>query len=167
MLWRAVVAPNDDQPGSIPWMACQVKESKLKTCKRCNTEKARSEFHRHSNRLDGLQTYCKSCKSGISSDLIKRNPELLTVQAERNKVNRAANRKYVSDYKESHGCLKCGEKHPACLDLHHTDQSIKDSSVSQMLYNCKDKIDVEIAKCVVLCSNCHRKHHADVPGYEI
>lgn len=139
----------------------------MKTCKGCNTEKSRSEFHRHANRADGLQVYCKSCKSQRSSTWFKSSPEIGIIQAERNKLTKASNRAYVAAYKESHGCLKCGESHPAALDLHHADPSVKDSAVSQMLYNCKEKIDTEIAKCVVLCSNCHRKHHAGVIGYEI
>lgn len=88
------------------------------------------------------------------------------MQSERNKATRALNRKYVASYKSTHGCLLCEEKHPSALDLHHIDPEIKDSALSQMLFNCKDKIDAEIAKCVVLCSNCHRKHHAGVDGYQ-
>lgn len=139
----------------------------MKNCKGCNTDKRESEFHRHSNRADGLQVYCKLCKSLRSSNSFKSKPELRALQVERNRFNRTANRDYVRAFKEKSGCMFCSEDPPSALDLHHIDPTVKDSAVSQMLYNCKEKIDKEIAKCVVLCSNCHRKHHAGVEGYEI
>ena len=56
----------------------------------------------------------------------------------------------------------CGENHPACLEFHHIDPSIKEFEISGAvrLYG-KEKIMNEIAKCIVLCSNCHRKRHWD------
>jgi 5-methylcytosine-specific restriction endonuclease McrA len=53
------------------------------------------------------------------------------------------------------GCSRCPEHHPACLDFHHLDPTGKDLSVG-------NAISSEIAKCVLLCSNCHRKLHAPV-----
>jgi hypothetical protein len=58
---------------------------------------------------------------------------------------------------------KCGESHIACLDFHHRDRNEKDFNLG----NCwnkgwsKDKILAEVAKCEVMCSNCHRKEHWD------
>lgn len=56
------------------------------------------------------------------------------------------------------GCLKCSEKEPAALDFHHIKG--KDMLISQMRGRNRDKILEEIAKCVILCANCHRKVHA-------
>ncbi|MFN2598242.1 MAG: hypothetical protein ABR563_13765 [Pyrinomonadaceae bacterium] len=63
-------------------------------------------------------------------------------------------------YKQTLACEVCGESHPACLDFHHIDPREKKFSVSTRrdrpsLQALKD----EIAKCRVLCSNCHRKEH--------
>lgn len=139
----------------------------MKHCPGCDTEKSREDFHTHAKRSDGLQVYCKLCKSKRSRASFKKHPEKAVLQAKRNKYNRAANREYVSRYKSAKGCMFCGENHPIALDLHHLNPAMKDSAVSAMLYNCKARIDVEIQKCVVLCANCHRKHHAGVDGYEI
>ena len=56
-------------------------------------------------------------------------------------------------------CQICGENHPACLDFHH--EGKKDFNVSLAWRDgySKEKILAEIKKCVVLCSNCHRKLH--------
>jgi hypothetical protein len=58
-------------------------------------------------------------------------------------------------------CTKCQEDHPACLDFHHRDPSKKDMEIAKMAHGrCnKETILLEIAKCDILCSNCHRKYH--------
>ena len=70
---------------------------------------------------------------------------------------------YVNNYKVNKGCAKCGEKHVACLDFHHIDNSTKTKDIATMAFNKAkmEKIIEEINKCIVLCSNCHRKHHYD------
>ena len=39
----------------------------MRTCSRCKQEKSKSDFHKCSNREDGLQRYCKKCKYAYSS----------------------------------------------------------------------------------------------------
>jgi hypothetical protein len=70
-------------------------------------------------------------------------------------------RKYVQDYKTENGCSLCHENHPACLDFHHNDPSLKDGNIAQSIANGwgLDRLRKEIAKCTLLCSNCHRKMH--------
>lgn len=58
-------------------------------------------------------------------------------------------------------CIKCGENHPGCLDFHHRDPNDKYMEVTKMVdAKCKEeRILAEIAKCDILCANCHRKLH--------
>lgn len=75
-------------------------------------------------------------------------------------------RAWLHAYKrEDCECRRCGEGHPACLDFHHPDESKKTASVAEMVNRgfAKDAIQAEIDKCVVLCSNCHRKEHYSAP----
>lgn len=55
-------------------------------------------------------------------------------------------------------CTKCGENHPACIEFHHLDPSTKEHGISY-LRNSKKKLAEELKKCIVLCSNCHKKLH--------
>jgi hypothetical protein len=57
-------------------------------------------------------------------------------------------------------CSRCPENDPVCLDFHHRDE--KEVTVAATVKKgwSKERILVEIAKCDVLCSNCHRKLHA-------
>lgn len=63
--------------------------------------------------------------------------------------------------RESLFCEICKENHTACLDFHHKDSSQKECTVSKTVNELypKEKILKEIKKCIVLCSNCHRKLH--------
>lgn len=55
-------------------------------------------------------------------------------------------------------CIICGE--PFCIDFHHKNPSEKEFTISKKTNLGKDKLLVEIQKCVCLCANCHRKVHA-------
>lgn len=81
-------------------------------------------------------------------------------------VKKVAERKqklriWMEDYKSSIGCSMCGETHPACLEFHHLDRDDKVSGISRMVNHgvSKKKILEEASKCIILCSNCHRKLH--------
>lgn len=54
-------------------------------------------------------------------------------------------------------CLDCGHVFPPeCLDFDHRDSSQKSFTVAQFINVSKNKILQEIAKCDLICSNCHR-----------
>jgi transcription elongation factor Elf1 len=69
-------------------------------------------------------------------------------------------RKWFWEYKSKLKCLKCGEGHVATIDFHHS-VGDKEQSISELVangYSIK-RIEKELKKCRVLCSNCHRKAH--------
>ncbi len=79
-----------------------------------------------------------------------------------NKQRIAENYDFVRQYKQELGCKICRETEPCCLSFHHLKG--KKGHVSEMIGRaCSLKtIKKEIAKCVVLCENCHRKIHAGI-----
>jgi hypothetical protein len=70
-------------------------------------------------------------------------------------------RDFVNDIKKS-GCTRCSEKEIICLDFHHLDPSTKDRPLAQAVNRgwSKERLLKEIAKCILVCSNCHRKIEA-------
>ncbi len=63
-------------------------------------------------------------------------------------------------YKLSLSCELCGENHPACLEFHHVNPQDKKFTVGRNDRRGSIKVlQEEIAKCRVLCANCHRKEH--------
>lgn len=76
-------------------------------------------------------------------------------------------REWFEGIKQTFSCEQCGENHPACLDFHHVKDEDKYGCVSSMVHAgyCVKRIEAEIKKCMVLCSNCHRKlHYKDKSG---
>ena len=70
-------------------------------------------------------------------------------------------RDFISGYKLERGCSRCGyRKHPHALHLHHVDPADKEMAVSVIRKFGWEKLRAEIAKCEVICANCHAEHHA-------
>jgi hypothetical protein len=81
------------------------------------------------------------------------------VKAANNIYKKSARQKWA-EYKATLSCVECGENHPATLDFHHFIRSKDNVKVYRLTANgAYKKALEEIKKCVVLCSNCHRKHH--------
>ena len=68
-------------------------------------------------------------------------------------------RDYAWQYKTDHPCIKCGTSDPTFLAFHHRDPSTKTAHISKMFKSGMKKLQAEIAKCDILCSNCHAKLH--------
>lgn len=69
----------------------------------------------------------------------------------------------IREYKSEMGCYECGVNNGACLDFHHKNKKEKIIAISLAIVHKnwgKDKLLNEASKCIVLCSNCHRKHHS-------
>ena len=80
------------------------------------------------------------------------------------KKSRIARKKLANkfkEYKSTKFCAKCGESHPSTLDFHHAIHLPDNKKVFQLVADGHSwrRIMKEIAKCIVLCSNCHRKVH--------
>ena len=68
---------------------------------------------------------------------------------------------FYNQLKATLKCARCGENHPATLQFHHCDPQKKDFNLSEAVregYSIK-RIKKEVAKCTVLCANCHAKEH--------
>lgn len=74
---------------------------------------------------------------------------------------RREKQQWFKELKRGLQCTLCPENHPACLQFHHKDRKEKEDTVCRMVLRnlSKDRILAEIAKCEVLCSNCHFKLH--------
>ena len=82
----------------------------------------------------------------------------------RNKVieRKGEIKQWFKDLKSQLKCERCSESHPGCLEFHHLDPADKEINLSEAVANkgwSKEKIVNELQKCIVLCSNCHRKLH--------
>lgn len=54
-------------------------------------------------------------------------------------------------------CMDCGGTfHHAAMDFDHRPDEEKTYKISQMMGMAKAKLEAEIAKCDLVCANCHR-----------
>lgn len=127
-------------------------------CTKCNVDKPTTEFNQNKAKKSGYQSFCKSCMKEYKLSYYQENKTTVITKVRENKRKV---REWFNDYKSGLACEECGQNHPATLDFHHLDSDAKDVEVGQLVgygYG-KDLILAEVAKCKVLCSNCHRILH--------
>ena len=79
------------------------------------------------------------------------------VQRELMKKIRGERRIWLDSLKEGKPCSDCGVIYPPyVLDWHHRDPKLKLFKISWGVHKNKDIILTEIAKCELVCANCHR-----------
>ncbi len=119
---------------------------KHRLCPRCKTEKSLTDFY---NRRDGNgnSPYCKSCHKDQ------------TIERQR------AFKLKCLEYKGGK-CEICGYcKSVYALEFHHLNPDEKDFTIANArLTTFSDKIKLELDKCILLCSNCHRETHENMRG---
>lgn len=129
----------------------------MKICCRCKEQKSIEAFNKDRKKPDGLNIYCRSCMKVIWRKHYDKDPSKYNKRSQYRRIKLKEQFKYM---KTGLKCVQCGEDHPATLDFHHRDPSEKEKEVSIVAqYYGLDRLQKEIDKCDVLCSNCHRKLH--------
>lgn len=127
-----------------------------KNCPHCKKNKEIKLFA-WKNKLKGTrQPYCNVCRSKKAKiSYEKHKTSVIQKAIKRNKKHLVA----FKEYKKGLSCLLCGENEEACLDFHHKDPTTKKFVIGHQLNYGREKVRLEIEKCICLCSNCHRKVH--------
>jgi hypothetical protein len=88
-----------------------------------------------------------------------------TRRADSNAAKRAAATEWLRKIKRKMGCAHCGIKDPRVLDFHHHNRAEKSHNISDMVVRGfpEEAIRAELAKCTLLCANCHRLEHRRKP----
>ena len=144
-------------------------------CSKCKEEKPKQAFHNNKRRHNGKSAYCISCDKERKKAYLQtekgreasrkrqekhrqNNPESVKKATIR---NRKKKQDLVDNYKST-GCCICGyNRCLQALDLHHMNPLVKEDTVSNLIFSSGiERLEEEVKKCVVLCANCHREHHA-------
>jgi hypothetical protein len=124
-------------------------------CPRCEKKLSINNFRKKGN---AYQPYCIECNKKYGKEHYLNNRQYYYLE---NKRLRESRKKWFKGYRLTLECSKCGEKNIACLDFHHKNALKKDIGIAEAVnrgWSIK-RIEGEIKKCDVLCSNCHRKLH--------
>ena len=128
----------------------------MKVCTKCNEEKPLDDFHFAKKAEGKRSSWCKSCKQAYESEYYRNNPrrrEQINAQNKRGK----AQAKAIVDEAKSVGCADCSESDLIVLEFDHLGDD-KEANVSDLVnHGSVNKVLDEIAKCDVVCANCHRR----------
>jgi len=96
-----------------------------------------------------------------NSPVLERERASKRIRTRRRAKKKIAERiKFVDDFKTSHGCADCGYSgHPAALDFDHLpgfEKTINISILRRRWSTRLSTLEAEMAKCEVVCANCHR-----------
>ncbi len=130
-----------------------------KRCSHCRRELPLTEFNKRKDSRDGKQPWCRDCNAERSRQYYRENRAAhIKVITARNQRIRAENQDRLYDYLRTRACADCGESDPVVLEFDHV-RGVKIGNVGHMVRNCVrwETIAAEIAKCEVVCANCHRR----------
>jgi hypothetical protein len=141
----------------------------IKRCCMCKIVKPLTEFNRHGQRRDGLQPHCRDCNRARSRRYYAENRDkhLVVVRARIRRIRRE-NQTRMLAYLREHPCVDCGEDDVVVLEFDH----LRDKRMGVGLLLRRgvswETIVAEIAKCEVVCANCHRRRtHQRSGSYRI
>ena len=80
------------------------------------------------------------------------SPEKISIKKQKERLA-----KYLKDLKEKNPCIDCKISYPYyMMDFDHV-RGTKQANVAELINTLsKKRLDAEIAKCEIVCSNCHR-----------
>lgn len=136
----------------------------MKFCPRCKETKPLDAFFRKKDRRAG--SYCKPCQLSYVREHYRRtagayNARRYALHA----IYTERNRGIVLRHLKTHPCVDCGERDLLVLDFDHI-SGTKHGDISRMIGGgtSVERLEAEIAKCVVRCSNCPRRKTATERG---
>lgn len=116
----------------------------MNICFKCKIELNENNSYTRKRVGGGLQPYCKNC--------------LHIIQKER-----WLQRKFDAIKYKGGKCQRCGyDKFYGALEFHHRDPSTKLYDWSKLKLRTWECIKIELDKCDLLCSNCHREIHNEL-----
>jgi hypothetical protein len=129
----------------------------MKQCARCKEFKDEGEFNWRWKERGILQSICRDCQHGQSRNHYESHTEIVKSKAadvRRKAVDEA--QRFIYEFLSNSICQDCGEYDFAVLTFHHVrgNKKLDVSTMASQGYSIQT-IQKEIAKCIVLCLNCH------------
>ena len=147
-----------------------------RVCPNCNKLKQIEDYHKNKARIDGHDSYCKTCKKQKIKEY-RQTPQGKKIARKAAIKWQQSNKDYTNAYQTEY-CLKNKTKAIEYLggccnicklsflyviyDFHHRNPIEKDFHPAAMFTRSWKTIQKELDKCDLLCANCHRVvHHGD------
>lgn len=130
----------------------------MRICSRCQLAKSEAEFN--SKGKSYLHSFCRECLHLYHKEYYAANRARYLAKArKRNAEQSVLLRRFIEQAKDV-PCADCGIKYPTwVMEFDHLDDQVKIANISDMRRRAysMETIQKEIAKCEVVCANCHRQ----------
>lgn len=137
----------------------------MRRCGRCKEGKPVDEFAWRRRARGQRDNYCRPCRAAYHREHYLANKERYIAQAgQRNKALIEERTQYLVAFLREHPCVDCGEADPIVLEFDHLRDKKFGIATGIRNRNWNDVLD-EIAKCDVVCANCHRRRTAKRGGF--
>ena len=137
----------------------------MKRCPDCGIYKPLTEFHRSALRRDGRQSICKECRAEIDHARYVAQPG---AYRQRNREFRRGRVQWLRSLKVGRPCTDCGNVFPPeAMQWDHLPGMDKRGDVSTLTGLSMRQILDEIAKCDLVCTNCHILRTAARAGWKL
>lgn len=145
----------------------------MKICHACELELPLNEFPPNRARSDGRQSMCRPCYSAYQREYHRRRiaedaeyrDRTRKARRERQIQIRRNNHQQLLQYFAAHPCVDCGEDDHVVLTFDHV-RGEKRFTIADRLHTMRwGRLLDEIAKCEVVCANCHMRRTARRAGY--
>jgi hypothetical protein len=112
-----------------------------------------------------LDNYCRPCRADYKRSHYAAHRDRYIANALRRKQAMAAERAaYLVEFFRERPCADCGETDSLVLEFDHVEDKRFNISKGLRDHNWQVVLD-EIAKCEVVCANCHRRRTARRGGF--
>jgi hypothetical protein len=129
-------------------------------CGRCNKVKPLGDFNWRRKGRGQRDNLCRDCRSAYKREHYLANRQRYIDQARERKQLLALERTtYLIEYFRTHPCVDCGETDAVVLEFDHLRDKLFDVAQSLPYRGWQSILD-EIAKCEVVCANCHKRRTA-------
>ena len=137
----------------------------MRRCGRCGHEKQPEEFAWRRKSRGQRDNYCRPCRAAYKQEHYAANRQRYIDSARKRKQALVAERiEYLVAYLREHPCADCGESDPVVLEFDHLRD--KEFGVGAGLRDrAWQSVLDEMAKCEVVCANCHRRRTARRGGF--
>lgn len=136
----------------------------IQACYRCGELKPAEEFAWRRKAHSQRDSFCRPCRAAYKQEHYAANRQRYIDKAGARKRELALQRtRFLIEFFKVNPCVDCGERDPVILEFDHLRD--KSFAIGTALSGRNwDSILREIAKCEVVCANCHRRRTAQRRG---
>jgi hypothetical protein len=134
-------------------------------CNRCGELKPLESYAWHRKAAGQRQHHCRRCQSVIGREHYTANRErYIELEAQRKRARNQKRMRQLIDFLRANPCVDCGESDPLVLEFDHLGNKRFNISQGFSGRNWQSVLE-EMAKCEVVCANCHRRRTAHRRGH--